>query len=249
MAGRRNHSRTWRCNLTIGQEAAKQIKAYAASVDRRPTTAATELLLAGLAAAGGDGDEELADLRRRNQELQDQVDALRRSRVEDLNATERADEHPPAPRWELPVDKLVADASWWDRSLPRLYEILGRADASIPYLDSDGDTAADERGYIDLMGCLFPPVGEVAWRSPRYPEAVNNASASPSGQRQPTRVHVWEPVLRHMALALSAVEDTGTVGSSPHLRLEALARISGTWVTVLNSLVGAESRPLPGPLR
>ena len=43
----------------------------------RPATAAAELLLAGLAAATGDTDDELADLRWRNQELEDQVDALR----------------------------------------------------------------------------------------------------------------------------------------------------------------------------
>jgi hypothetical protein len=77
--------------------------------------AAAKLLLAGLAAATGETEEELADLRRRNQELQDQVD------------------EPLAPRWERQVEELPADTGWWDRWLPRLYEILGRAAAGLHY--------------------------------------------------------------------------------------------------------------------
>jgi hypothetical protein len=29
------------------------------------------------------------------------------------------------PRWEWPLEKLLADDAWWDRWLPRLYELLG----------------------------------------------------------------------------------------------------------------------------
>jgi hypothetical protein len=244
VAVRRSEGGTWRCNLSISQEAAARVKAYAASVDRRPTTAAAELLLAGLTTVTGEAEEELADLRRRNHELQDQVHALWRSELVDLDTTERADL--PAPRWEQPMDELLADASWWDRWLPRLYEVLGRADAGIPYLD-DGETPADNRGYTDLMARLFPPLGEVNWRSPSYPQALAANPARPADvPRLPARGHVWESVMRHVALALCALEDTGTGASSPHLRLEALTRITSTWVSVLHTLVGDGSLRLPG---
>jgi hypothetical protein len=250
MARRRNPGATWRCNLSFPMETAEQLKAYAARVDRRPTTAAAELLLAGLAAATGEPGEELADLRRRNQELQDQVDGLRRSQLEDLDATERAAD-PPSPRWERPVEQLLADTGWWDRWLPRLYEILGRANAGIPSLDGDDETPADDRGYTDLMGRLFPPVGSVTWRSARYPQAVAETASAGAQEslRPPTRVHVWEPALRHVALALCALEDSGTSGSNPHGRLETLIRLTGIWVTVLRALVGEELGRLLGSIR
>lgn len=100
MARRRNPSGTWRCNLSFSKEVAERLRAHVASVDRRPTTAAAELLLGGPAAATGEAENELAALRRRNQELQDQVEALRRSRLDELNATEETDDDPPSPRWE-----------------------------------------------------------------------------------------------------------------------------------------------------
>jgi hypothetical protein len=124
--------------------------------------------------------------------------------------------------------------------------VLGPADADIPYIDSDGETPADDRGYTDLMGCLFPPVGSVTWRAPSYaPAVLQGAAGSPNGHRLLTRVQAWETVVRHVAVALCALEDTGLAGSSPHLRLETLARITGSWVTVLRALVGVEAPHLP----
>ena len=169
MARRRNQGRTWRCNPSISEEAAERLKAYAASVDRRPTTAAAEVLLAGLAAAAGGAGEELAELRRRNQELHDQVDALRRGQLENREAADAADDEPQAPRWERPVEELLADTRWWDRWLPRLCELLGRGETGFDYLDGDGEAPTDARGYTDLMGRLCPPIGLVTWRSPSYP--------------------------------------------------------------------------------
>jgi hypothetical protein len=250
MGRRRNQGRTWRCNLSISEETAHRLKVYAACVDRRPTTAAAELLLCGLATATGEAEEELADLRRRNQELRDQVDALRRSQLEDPDSTEGADD-PPKPRWEQPVEELLEDSSWWDRWLPRLYELLGRADADLQHLSEDGEVATDGRGYIDLMGRLFPPAGAVTWRSADYPRAMaSDASGGPhDGLRQPTRAHVWESALRHVALALSALEDSGQPGASPQVRLETLARLTGTWVSALDTLTGQAPPNLPRGVR
>jgi hypothetical protein len=52
-------------------------------------------------------------------------------------------------------------------------------------------------------------------------------------------------VLRHAALALCALEDTGRPGANPQLRLEAVVRIAGTWVRVLGRLVGEDIAHLP----
>jgi hypothetical protein len=150
------------------------------------------------------------------------------------------------------VEESLADTSWWDRWLPRLYEVLGRANAGLPYLDSDGDPPTDGRGYADLMARLFPPVGAVTWRAPRYAEAVaeSGSAGPPPAHRPAPRAQVWEPVLRHVALALCALEASGQPGANPYLRLETLARLTGSWLRVLGSLVGeGEAQRLPGPVR
>jgi hypothetical protein len=161
------------------------------------------------------------------------------------------DDDPPAPRWERPVEHLLTDTDWWDRWLPRLYEVLGRADSAILILDEDGNAARDERGYIDLLGRLFcrqgPSLGG-------RPSTLGSRRRGPlpgahDGGRPPARIQAWEPVIGHVALALCALEDTGTPGSSPHLRLETLTRLTGTWVPVLNALVGGGSARLPDPVR
>ena len=97
--------------VTVSAVDAERLEAYAASVDRRPTTAAAELLLAGLAAATGEAEEEIADLRRRNHELQDQLDSL----GESVRSPEPVYSPPSGPRWEWSVEDLLADRAWWDR--------------------------------------------------------------------------------------------------------------------------------------
>src|SRR5215470_9940933 len=109
------------------------------SVDRRPTTAAKELLMAGLAAAGGPGD--LTGLKRRYEELERERDDLQRQLAAAFQAQRPPDAEPMPPaspgsasagsdrrdrrrrrlaRWEWPIEDLLADTSWWDRWLPRL---------------------------------------------------------------------------------------------------------------------------------
>jgi hypothetical protein len=46
------------------------------------------------------------------------------------------------------------------------------------------------------------------------------------------------PVLRHVAKALCALEETSTARTDPQLSPEAEARITGSWVQVLGNLVG-----------
>jgi hypothetical protein len=135
--------------------------------------------------------------------------------------------------------------------LPRLYELLGGAGADLQYFEEDGQATTDGRGYIELMSSLFPPAGGVTWRSPDYPRAVAESASSGAyeGLRPPTRVHVWEPVIRQVVLALCALEDTGQPGANLQLRLETVARLTGSWVNVLGHLVGQESPRLPGPIR
>jgi hypothetical protein len=60
------------------------------------------------------------------------------------------------------------------------------------------------------------------------------------------RGQVWEPVFRHLTLALCALEDTGQSGD-PRLRLETVARLLGSWVDALRNLAGGQpAHPLPG---
>jgi hypothetical protein len=68
--------------------------------------------------------------------------------------------------------ELLADRAWWERWLPRLGELLGR---DLPASTNGRGTGLDERGYLDILGHLLPPIGEVTWRSPDYPRAAARA--------------------------------------------------------------------------
>src|ERR1700730_18365281 len=110
-----------RVHLTVDEATADALEAYARSVDRRTATAAVELLEAGLARAAGVDAEELAAARRRVDELEREVSRLERG--QHVAGDDGAEE---GPRWEWPLEALLADRAWWDRWLPRLYELLGR---------------------------------------------------------------------------------------------------------------------------
>jgi hypothetical protein len=260
-----------RFNLTLSEEEASLLEEYARTVERRPTTAARELLLAGLAAASGDGD--LAGLQRRYEEVQRERDNLHRQLAAAFHAQRPSHGEvmpaalPPAgpvadrrsrrrrrlARWEWPIEDLVADSGWWDRWLPRLYELLSRdLRHENEYGCPTGKPIVDSRGYGDLLTYLFPPARGVTWRSPDYPRAAAEEDRQ-SGQddRSPSvRAQVWNPVLRHVAKALRALEDTSAASTDPQLRLEAEARITGSWVLVLGNLVGhRQTARLPHPIR
>src|SRR5579875_1436468 len=218
--------------ITLSAAAAERLEAYAASVERRPTTVAAELLLAGLEAATGEADAELAAARRRIAELERQLEAV--------FSSHRPPEPPPCrgPRWEWPMAELLADHAWWERWLPRLGELLGR---DLPASASGRGAGLDERGYVDVLGHLLPPIGGVTWRSPDYPRAAAAEAGLPSARSQ-----VWEPVVRHVAVALCALERCAEEDADPQLRLECAERIIGPWVRVLRNLVGdGQVEPLP----
>ncbi|TMC06789.1 MAG: hypothetical protein E6J41_17620 [Chloroflexi bacterium] len=156
---------------------------------------------------------------------------------------------PRGARWEWPLETLLQDERWWEAWLPRLYELLGQ--------ELQGQFAAadqlprDARGYIDLMSYLFPPIGDTDWRSPAYGGAALAASAAPVAAQTmpptlgPLRGHVWEPVVRHVAEALAALESTGAEGADAYLRLRAKAEIIGPWSEALFRLLGEAALRAP----
>jgi len=163
------------------------------------------------------------------------------------------------PRWEWPVGRLLTDVQWWGRWLPQVNELMGRrlAPLAMPARHHTQDEqpalvpqGVDERGYSDLMTYLFPPVActgiTLTWRSIDYPAAAKRVDKSADGATWTSaRADVWEPVIRHVAEALCALEATGQPGADPYLRMRAEAEIVGPWVRILRYLVGDEEPQLP----
>src|SRR5262249_49191119 len=159
------------------------------------------------------------------------------------------------------IEDMLADAAWWDRWLPRLYELLGRdlrssAPEDAAFALGIEPPVVDSRGYGDLMSYLFPAVldcgREVTWRSVDYPRAPAVAAwqGAHEGIMPSVRSQVWEPVLRHVAVALCALEDSARDSADPQLRLDAEERITGSWVRTLRNVVGdGRLEQLPRPIR
>jgi hypothetical protein len=245
-----------RVKLTLAAPVADRLDAYAQDSHQPAATAATGLMLAALDRVGTPEGAELLEARRQVQELTARVEALRRQLAERAGGDQVQQ---PAPRWEWPLAVLLSDAEWWDRWLPRLYELLGRRlapQATQSRRPAYGERTpapaplVDERGYSDLLGFLFPaisdPQGTLTWRSPDYAEAARIADlAAEEGAPKSIRAQVWEPVIRHVAEALCALEATGEPGADPYLRLRAEAEIIGPWARILRHLVGEEGPELP----
>ncbi len=169
--------------------------------------------------------------------------------ISDSGQPASAPDRPRGARWEWPLEALLQDERWWEAWLPRLYELLGQ--------ELQGQFAAadqlprDARGYVDLMAYLFPPIGDTDWRSPAYRGAALAASAAPAAVPTmrpvlgPLRGHVWEPVVRHVAEALAALESTGAEGTDAYLRLRAKAEIIGPWSEALFRLLGEAALRAP----
>jgi hypothetical protein len=241
MARPRRPTPAHRYHLTLDRAIADRLGAYAKATRRPISTTAAALI----------------------------SDALTRVRTEELTAlalhrelgepADRDQVEPSAPRWEWPIDALLADTEWWDRWLPRLNELSGRRLAPLipqPRREGSGGhlspvaPAVDERGYTDVLAFLLPPIvgGEMrlTWRSPDYPAAARREDAGRAGSPETlARAQVWEPVIRHVAEALCALESTAQAGVDAYLRLRAEAEITGPWARILRYLVGEEEPELP----
>jgi hypothetical protein len=153
MARPRKAVRARRYHLTLDWPIAVRLEAYAETT-RRPFAVAAATVITNALTRGDDEGAELRETRRQVEELTARVQALRRQLAEraDRDQVEQA-----APRWEWPVEVLLADVEWWDRWLPRLNELLGRTRSPI----RGSERVLDDRGYVDPVGFLFKTQGHV----------------------------------------------------------------------------------------
>lgn len=264
---------TRRYHLTVETELAERLDAYAFSLRRRPATVAARLVEDALQRAIA-GDEQPADdpvsdalseARRHIEELTGRVAQLRSQLAERRPAPHASSSGGMetsgvtgslGPRWEWPLAVLLTDDDWWERWLPRLYELMGRQSGHYARARVE---VFDDRGYVDLMAFLFQPIGAgaraVTWRSPAYGEVARiedtqrgQQGATETGGQEPERAAIWEPVVRHVAEALCALETSGTEGADPYVRLRSKAEIVGPWVEALRYLVGEGAPALTGRL-
>ncbi len=251
-----------RYNVRLPEPDSNWVKNRAAAAGRSgPAVIADAVRAARLQQSGRDQEAEEACVLaspqfqavvREKEELAVRVLELRRQLAQQKKAT--ADELERTPRWAWPLDSLLADAEWWETWLPRLYELMGRDTG----FQVDQRQAVDDRGYVDLMALLFPSTDGVTWRELVYPAtAVANAVRVRPGKRsQPStfseradeltdaRAQVWEPVIRHVARALAALEATERPDADAYRALQVQAEITGPWVGILRQLLGPSSREL-----
>lgn len=242
-----------RYHLTLDTAEADLLDAYAERQAKPTATVAARLLATELRRVTSGTGDELAEALRQLEQLRTSNAALRRRLNEaGLDGTLEI------PRWERPLSELLGDREWWTTWLPRLHQLLGRQPHQ--YGRNRIDTL-DDRGYPDLMTFLFPPVrdrgGRVVaeWHSPYYADhATRELEASRAGPgtgdagAPPARPAVWEPVIRHVAAALCALEQTAGLGADPLFRIRTEDEITGAWLRTLRRLTGSEIPDLPGQL-
>jgi hypothetical protein len=248
MSRRRNQIPSDRFNVSLPRPVAERVRQLAH--DQRRSGPATIAALVTCAVMQGEEGQEAEEARvqasalyqelaREKAELAAALTETRRQLAQ-LRKTTPA-ELAEMPGWAWPLDCLVADADWWSSWLPRLYELLGSDAGTVGLYGQDEPETRDERGYVDLMTHLFPPIGDLTWRSPRYPQAARADAASRSTGlrlRRPRRDTAWEPVIRHVARALAALEASEQAGADAYHAMRVQAEISGPWITVLNHLLG-----------
>lgn len=217
--------------LTLGESEHALLVAYAQELGQPATRVAGELLRKVLAGPPGtDGQVTAA-----------KVEAM-------LRLLRGEPEHPPqvGPRWEWPIEVILAEGRWWDRWLPELNELLGRQ-----LIDKDDRRSrasiTDRRGYADLLEFLFPALSvdgqRVSWRSAQYPHLVRLTNLD--GELWP----IWESVIRHVVVALEALANTAEPGAEPGHRILIQDQITGPWLRSLKSLLGEGPRRETLPLR
>jgi hypothetical protein len=243
-----------RYHLTLESAEADVLDAYASEQRRPVATVAARLLVQALRKATSQETDEIAVALRQVAELQRANAGLRR-RLEAFGVDPLAAAK--VPRWEWPLEDLFADREWWATWLPRLCELLGRE--ARPY-GLPGVEGLDHRGYVDLMTMLFPPVHQnghivAEWNSLAYPTQVVRGSQRDQSRKDSqvlagsvTRAAVWEPILRHVTVALCAIEQSSVPGADPVLRIRTQDELATSWLRTLRRLTGAEPAELPGPV-
>jgi hypothetical protein len=238
-----------RYHLTLEAAEADALDAYASEQRRPVATVAARLLVEAVRRATTQERDELAVALRQVGELQRANGGLRR-RLEAANVDPAAATK--VPRWEWALEDLLADSQWWATWLPRLYELLGRETHPYGVLESD---VHDSRGYVDLMTLLFPPVelnGHVVtdWSSPAYPYHLERDHQAKQLVRAAsvTAAATWEPIIRHVAAALCAIEQTSVPGADAVLRIRIQDELAGSWLRTLRRLAGDERADLPSRL-
>jgi hypothetical protein len=245
MSRHRNEVPTDRFNVSLPRPIANKVKALAEAQRTSGPAAIAALLTSAIQSDADDQDADEARilasapyqrLMAEKDRLAEALTEARRRLAEQHRAS--SDEMETRPRWAWPLDCLLADAEWWERWLPRLYQLLGSEGAV-------RDRIPLRAGYVDLLEHLFPAIDGVTWRSPDYrtaaEECVSSAPRS-SLPNNPGRAQAWEPVLRHVVRALAALETTEESGADPFHAMRVHDEISGPWVAVLRHLLG---RSLP----
>jgi hypothetical protein len=234
-----------RYHLTLEAADANLLDAYARDQANPAATIGTNLLVEALRRATSGTDEPAAE-RRMVADLQAANATLRRR----LQAAGTSTEAPPVPRWGWAIEGVLADRAWWETWLPRLNELLGRR---YPRYGMGAEEAFDARGYADLMAFLFPPVrqnGRVVaeWHAPEYPRWALYVARSEEHVIEataPARPALWEPVIRHVVVALCALEQTSIPGADPVLLIRTENEVASSWLRTLRRLTGEDAADLP----
>jgi hypothetical protein len=246
---------THRLGLTLDLAEYERITAYARQAGRPVATMAKRVLLGVV--DGHDPDAAAVALSRERDRVRELEAEVTRLQAQVAQHQAAADMGASLPRWRWPLEALLADREWWDEWLPRLGELIGR---NLQYDDSYGGGPArsivDDRGFADLMHYLFPDLDDergvaVAWHSPEYPQHARRAWNRPgAGSRwpRPVRAEVWEPVVRHVALAIAALETTSHDASDAYSHLRVEAEIRGEWMRTLGVTLGEDISGRPTQL-
>jgi hypothetical protein len=223
---------THRLALTLHLNEYERVRAHARRAGR-PVAAVAKRLLLG-AVDGQDPDTAAAVHGRERDRIHELEAETARLQAQLAQRQAAADLEARLPRWRWPLETLLADRTWWDEWLPLLGELIGRnLEYDRAYGDRQPRPIVDDRGFADLMGYLFPDLkGErgqsVPWHSREYPRlarvAWSHALAGSPLRQRPHRAEVWEPVVRHVARALTALETTSQAPSDAYAHLRSRPR-------------------------
>ncbi len=245
-----------RLALTLHPEEYDRVRAHARRAGRPLAAVAKRLLLGAV-----DGQDPVAasDVRSRERDRIHELEAeTARLQVQLAQRQSAADLEARLPRWRWPLETLLADRAWWDEWLPLLGELIGRnLEYDRAYGDREAGPIVHHRGFADLMRYLFPDLKDeqghpVPWHSCEYPRlahlAWSKASAGSPLRQRPHRAEVWEPVVRHVARALTALETTRQTPSDAYAHLRVEAEIRGEWLQTLGVILGTGPTQRPDHL-